>query len=93
MSDASGTVTDVEAGAPDERQVSAAVAGAGALAAGVSHASLAPAHLAEAWYVGAFFAVTGVAQMALTVALRWTLPPWFLRAVVAGHLFLIGLSS
>jgi hypothetical protein len=74
-----------------ERDAWAAVAGACAIVAGVSHLSLAPAHLAEGWYLGAFFAGTGVAQLGLAVALRWPLPAWVLQAAVAGHLALIAL--
>ena len=75
----------------DERQVYAAVAGACALVAGVSHVALAPAHFGEGWHLGAFFAITGLGQLGLTLALRWTLPPWFLQAAVAAHVLLIGL--
>jgi hypothetical protein len=74
-----------------EREAWAAVAGACAIVAGVAHLSLAPAHFTEAWYLGVFFAGTGVAQVGLAVALRWTLPTWVLQAAVAGHLTLIAL--
>lgn len=76
---------------PDERQVYAALAGACALVAGVSHVALAPAHFVEGWQIGAFFAVTGIAQLGLAVALRWSLPSWLLQVAVACHVALIGL--
>jgi hypothetical protein len=76
---------------PDERQVYAALTGACALVAGVSHLALAPAHFAEAWHLGTFFAVTGVAQLGLALALRWSLPSWLLQVAVGGHVALVGL--
>ena len=54
----------------DPRGVAVPVAMAWSAAAGLIHLLVAPAHLAEAWWLGTAFVVVGVAQVALAVLLR-----------------------
>ncbi|MBS2938850.1 hypothetical protein KDN32_13995 [Nocardioides sp. J2M5] len=69
----------------DPRGVAVPVAMAWSAAAGLIHLLVAPAHLAEAWWLGTAFVVVGVAQVALAVLLRWVLPVWLTVLAVAGN--------
>jgi hypothetical protein len=68
------------------QEVYGAVAAGCAIVAGVIHAAVAPAHYAESWWAGSFFVVVAVAQVALALALRWTLPVVVLVGALVGHL-------
>ncbi len=65
------TDLDAEVDDVDPRGVAVPVAMVWSVAAGVIHLLVAPAHLAEARWLGGAFVVVGVAQVALAVLLRW----------------------
>lgn len=77
--------TRIDADARDPRGVAVPVAMVWSVAAGVIHLLVAPAHLAEARWLGVAFVVVGLAQLTLAVLLRWALPVWLTVAAVAGN--------
>src|SRR4051794_41795549 len=75
---------DVEPLAHEE--VYTVVAAACAFAAGAIHLAVVPAHWGVSVPISAFFIALGLGQLILGAALRWRLPPLFLRAGIFGPL-------
>jgi hypothetical protein len=59
--------------------------------AGVVHLVVVPEHLAEFPAAGVFFALLGLGQLGLGVALRWVRAAWLPVLAVVGHLGVVAL--
>ena len=82
LTHAADPAAEVEHDLPD---VVVPVAMAWSVAAGVIHLLVAPAHLREAWWLGAGFVAVGLAQLALVALLMRPQPVWVLLVATWGY--------